>query len=304
MNILIPLVITDAMLVSSSVAEPAAGETAWVSAGTYVIGDLRIRTTTHRVYQCIQAHTGRTALPENDPLYWDDSDPTQKWAPFDTETSTEVTGTSPMTYVLSPGFFDGARLYKLTGSSLNLTVKDGPGGAVLETRTISLYEEALGLYEYLFSPARPKGKIIADGLPIHPTAEITFTITGPSTVGVGMIAVGQARQIINPSTWGGTEYGASVEPVTYSRIKTDDFGKTTIKRGNAATGMRATVVLPIADANFALQSIQQVLDQPVSIVMSQMPNYAGLNFFGLVNATLTYKTPVSVELAINGKGMI
>ena len=304
MNILIPLTVTDAMLVSSTVSEPAAGETAWVSAGTYVVGDLRIRTTTHRVYQCILDHTGRTALPEADPLYWDDSDPTQKWAPFDTETSTEVTGTSSLTYVLSPGFFDSARLYKLTGASLDLTVKDGPGGAVLETRTISLYEESLGLYEYLFAPARPKEKIIADGLPIHPTAEVTFTITGPSTVGVGMINVGQARQIVNPSTWGGTEYGASVEPMTYSRIKTDDYGKTTIKRGNAATGMRATVVLPIADANFALQSIQQVLDQPVSIVMSQLQNYAGLNVFGLANAVLTYKTPVSAELAVTVKGMI
>lgn len=304
MNILIPITVTDAMLVSSSVAEAAPSETAWVSAGAYVVGDLRIRTTTHRVYQCILDHTGRTALPENDHLYWDDSDPTQRWAPFDTETSTEATGTSPMTYVLSPGFFDSARLYKLTGSSLAITVKDGPGGTVLETRTISLFEEALGLYEYLFTPARPKGKVIADGLPIHPTAEVTFTITGPSTVGVGMIAVGQARQIINPSTWGGTEYGASVEPMTYSRIKTDDFGKTKIKRGNSATGMRATVILPIADANFALQTIQQVLDVPVSVIASGLPNYAGLNVFGLANAVLTYKSPTHSELAVNVKGSI
>lgn len=304
MNILIPIAITDAMLVSSTVPEPAAGETAWVSAGNYVVGDLRIRTTTHRVYQCIQAHTGRTALPEDDPLFWDDSDPTQRWAPFDSDTSTEVLSTSPMTYVLSPGFFDSSRMYKLTGSSLVMTIKSGPGGAVLETRTYSLYEDSLGLYEYLFTPARPKSQVIADGLPIHPTAEVTFTITGPSTVGLGMSAMGQAREIVDPESWGGTEYGASVEPTSFSRIKTDDFGKTKIKRGPAATGMRATVVLPLAEANSALQSIRQVLDVPVSVVVSDLPNYAGLNVYGLANAVLTYDTPVTSKLAVTVKGMI
>ena len=304
MNILIPITITDAMLVSSSVAEPAPSETPWVASGTYAVGDLRARSTTHRVYQCTQDHAGRTALPEVDRSYWDDADPTQKWAPFDAETNTQVLGTSPMTYVLSAGFCDSARLYKLVGTDLNITVKDGPGGAVLESRNISLYEESLGLYEYLFTPARPKEKVIADGLPIHPTAEITFTITGPGVVGVGMINVGQARQIINPASWGCTEAGASVEPTTYSRIKTDDFGKTTIKRGHSATGLRATVVLPISDANYALQSIQQVLDVPVSVVLSSQQNYAGLNVFGLANATLTYDTALTSKLSVTVKGTI
>ena len=304
MNILIPITITDAMLTSSTVAEPAAGETAWVSAGTYVIGDLRIRSTTHRVYQCILAHTGRTALPEADPLYWDDYNPTQKWAPFDTDSSTAATGTSPLSYVVSPGYFNSTTLYNLTGSSITITVKNGPGGTVLETRTISLYEESLGLYEYLFTPARPKGKVIASDWTVYPKAEITYTITGPSTVGVGMINIGQNRLIFNPASFGGTEYGASVEPMTYSRIKTDAYGKTTIQRGNAATGMRATVILPIADANFALQTIQQVLDVPVSVIASDLPNYAGLNVFGLANATLTYKSPTHSELAVTVKGMI
>ena len=44
--ILKPTPITDAMLASCTVAEPAAGETAWTSAGTYALGDNCIRTTT------------------------------------------------------------------------------------------------------------------------------------------------------------------------------------------------------------------------------------------------------------------
>ena len=88
MKVLIPITITDAMFTACSVAEPAAGETAWVSAGTYAVGDKRIRTGVHKIFRCILAHTGRTALPEDDPSYWEDVDPTVKLAPFDTYVST------------------------------------------------------------------------------------------------------------------------------------------------------------------------------------------------------------------------
>lgn len=302
MHLLSPLTITDSIFVSSTVAEPHATEAAWVSAGTYAVADLRIRSTTHRVYQCIQAHTGRTALPEVDVLYWTDIAPTVRWAPFDSYTSTASVGTTTTTYVLSPGFFDAISLYELSGQSMSVTVKDGPGGAVLNSQTISLYEESGGLYEYLYTPSRPKKKVIVTGLPLHPTAELTVSVTSTTTTAIGMLNVGQYVNLVND--WGGAEYGASVEPISYSRIKTDDYGNVTIKRGNATSGMRATVVLPIADANYALQSVQKVLDVPVSWVASSAGNYAGLNVFGLGSASLSYDTPATVRLTINVKGMI
>ena len=58
--VLVPIDVDDAMLSSTTIAEPAATETAWVSGGTYAIGDKRIRTQTHRVYQSATAHTGVT----------------------------------------------------------------------------------------------------------------------------------------------------------------------------------------------------------------------------------------------------
>ena len=53
--ILIPLAVTDAMLTSSTIAEPASGEVAWNPATTYAIGDKVILTSTHRVYQNLVA---------------------------------------------------------------------------------------------------------------------------------------------------------------------------------------------------------------------------------------------------------
>ena len=303
MNILMPLTITDAILSSSTLAEPAASETAWVSAGTYVAGDKRIRTGTHRVYNCILGHTGRTALPEDDTTYWEDYDPTLKWAPFDSYVSTPATLASPLTYVLLPGFFDAISMYGLTGTGVTITHKATAGGTTLETRTISLYAESLGLYEYLFGVKSPKSKIVETDFELRPASEVTISVTGTGTVAMGMCNVGTYRTLV--TDWGGTQYGASVEPVTTSRITTDaTTGKVTIKRGNAATGLRASVALPLADANYALQSVQEVLDVPVSWIASNSTGYEGLNVFGLGSANLSYAGPDLVQLNITVKGMI
>jgi hypothetical protein len=303
MNILMPLTITSAMLSSSTLAEPAASETAWVSAGTYVAGDKRIRTGTHRVYNCILGHTGRTAYPEDDTTYWEDYDPTLKWAPFDSYVSTPASLASPLTYVMLPGFFDAISMYGLTGTGVTITHKATAGGTVLETRTISLYAESLGMYEYLFGPKNPKSKIVETGFALRPASEVTISVTGTGTVSLGMCNIGSYRSLV--SDWGGTQYGASVEPVTTSRITTDaTTGKVTIKRGNAATGLRASVALPLADANYALQSVQEVLDVPVSWIATGATGYEGLNVFGLGSANLSYAGPDLVQLNINVKGMI
>ena len=303
MKLLIPITITDAMFTACSVAEPAAGETAWVSAGTYAVGDKRIRTTVHKIYRSILAHTGRTALPEVDDLYWEDYDPTNKWAAFDTFVSTATTGSSPLTFTVKTGFFEDITIYGAIGNSLSIVEKDAPGGTVIDTRTVSLYEESAGLYEYLFGPKLIKSKVIETGFALRPNAEVTITVTGSGTVGLGMCNFGKFASVLG--SWGGTQYGASVEPISTSRIKTDTTtGKVSIKRGNAATGMRLNVMLPLDTANYALQVMQAALDIPVSIIGSEAIGYEGLNVFGLVNSSFSYPGYGNATLSTTVKGMI
>lgn len=304
MNILTPLTITDSMVLSgTTIAEPAAGETAWVSAGTYALGDERIRTTTHTVYECVQAHTGRTALPENDSAYWLAKRPTLRWAPFDSYTSTATTATTSLTYVLQPGYFNALAMYGLVGTSADITVKDAPGGSVVFSKTVSLLEDPVGWWEFLFLPTRQISKLLLTGIPIRPNAELTITITG-ATVGVGMINVGDYRSILGEADWGGVEAGAKSEPITYSYIKTNDDGTTKIVRRNAATSMRASVVLPRKNADYALSCIQQVLDIPVSWVATNSKGFDGLNVFGLGSGSLSYDSFDIATLDISVKGMI
>ncbi len=304
MNILTPLTITDAMILAgTTIAEPDASETAWVSAGTYSLGQERIRSTTHKVYECVQASTGRTALPEVDSAYWLEKRPTKRWAPFDSYTSTAASGTTSMTYVLQPGYFNALGMYGLVGTSAAITVKDEPGGATIYSNTVSLLENPTGWWEFLFLPVRQISKIILTDIPIRPTAELTITLAGAS-VAVGMINVGDYKSLIGDGEWGGTQYGASAEPVSYSYIKTNADGTTTIVRRNAATSMRASIILPRDQADYALACVQDVLDVPVSWVATDANGFTGLNVFGLGSGSLSYDSYNIATLDLSVKGMI
>jgi hypothetical protein len=308
MKILTPLTITDAMLLpGTTVAEPAAGETAWASGAAYVVGDRRIRATTHRVYRCAVAHTGSTTPPESDPARWVNEGPTQRWAPFDHYVNTGATATGSLTYVIQTGYANALGLYGLVGTSVSVNIKDSPTGAVVFNQVFSLFESAPNWYEYLFVDPKPLTKLIIPGLPIRPQATLTLTVSAApgAAVGVGMVVPGDYQSLLGDSAvFGGTLQGASAEPITYSYIDTDEFGTTTIKRRHAATSMRATVAMPRAQADQALAVLQQVLDVPVAWVATDAQGYAGLNVFGLGNARVSYDSFNTANIDITVKGMI
>lgn len=303
MNIIVPLTITAAMLgAGTSLAEDPTA--AWVS-GTYAVGDERHVVSTHRVYRCAVAGS-RTISPELDPTNWVDMRPTNKWAPFDIYTSTAATGTTSITYVLSPGYFNALALYGLTGSQYAITLKDAPGGATLYSASGYLLDDPLGWYEYLFNPPKYKTRLVFSGLPIRPTAELTITVSAATgaAVGLGMIVVGDYRALIGDAAWGGTEYGAKAEPVTYSYIKTADDGSTSIVRRHKATNLKVSVVMPQAAADAALASVQEVLDVPVAWIATDTAGYQGLNVFGIGSGSLSYDSYGHATFDLSVKGLI
>jgi hypothetical protein len=308
MKILSPTTITESMLgAATTVTEPAAGETAWASGGAYTVGDVRIRASTHRAYRCAVAHTGSAIPPEADAACWVDAGPTARWAPFDIYTSTAATATTSMSFVINPGFFNGLALYGLVGVTVRVLIKSAPGGTALLDKDFDLFQGPSGWYEYLFTPARIINKLLVKDLPISPTAELTITITAAvgQPVAVGMIIVGDYRPLVGEDAeYGGTQYGVSVEPVTYSYISTDEYGDTKIIRRHKATGLRANVILPRANADAALEKIQDMLDIPVSWVAVDAQGFDGLNVFGLGTAKVSYDGPNLANIDISVKGLI
>lgn len=309
MNIIIPTPITAAMIgAGTTIVEPSASETAWASGVAYTVGDVRIRATTHRKYRCAVAHTSAaTPVPEDDATRWLDIGPTDRWAPFDRYTNTRATATTSMTYVLNPGYVNALALYGLAGAQYSITIKDAPGGATIYSRTGYLTQDPQGWYEYLFVAQPAIDKLVLQNLPIRPAAEITITITAVTgqPVGIGMIVVGDFAPLAGDTAeWGGVQYGASAEPVTYSYINTDEYGNTTIVRRHAATNMRCTVMMPRQFADAALQRLQSVLDQPVACIATTATGYDGLNVFGLISTSpVSYDSFNIASIDIQVKGL-
>lgn len=304
--ILVPIKVTDAMLSSSTIAEPAAGEALWNPATSYTLGQEVILTSTHRVYENlipgVDATSPDIAARQATPR-WLDLRSTNKWAAFDDRVSTQSSIVSPLTYVLRPGFFNAIAVYGLVGQTLTITVKDAPGGTVFFTQTIELIEAPIDYYDYYFSTIRSLSKAFTQGILPQADPELTVTIT--SGVGVvakvGMIAVGDLRSLVSEGQVGGTLSGGRAKPTTFSYIKTDPFGTTSIVRRGGATDMDISVYLPKTDADFALLTVQEVLDQPVAIIGTDAANFAGLNVFGLVSGDLTYEaTQANLNLQVKG----
>jgi hypothetical protein len=304
--ILVPTKITDATLSSSTIAEPAAGETAWVSAGTYVVGDERIRAGTHRVYTCVLAHNGRTALPEADPMYWLDTRATMRWAMFDSQVSSQTKTVTTMTVVIKPGFTNAIALYNISGTHITITVKDATGGNVIKTLDQDFYAPCPDWYEWLFSPYQNLQKVILRDITPYDTMEYTITMTAGvgNPVGIGMCVIGDMRPLIASLEFGGTQYGTSVQPIDYSYIKTNEYGDTQIVRRRATTDLRAKVILPQGDADYAISLLQDVLATPVSFVSVDAQGYDAANVFGLVSGSLTYQSHAHSEIEINVKGLV
>lgn len=305
-KLLIPTPITGSMLASSTVAEPAAGETAWASGGTYAVGDYRVSTTAHRIYSCTRDHAGRTTAPENDAGYWNDEGPSNRWAMFDNEVSTQTLDASgTYTVVLRPGNVSALAIYKIAGTSATITIKDAPGGTVVYTQTFDLSEPPLDWYDWAFGRIKPLDRLVVDGLVPYYDCEATITITnGSSPAGAGMFIVGDMVSLLGESTFGGTQYGATVEPVTFSYISTDEFGTTSIKRRKATTDMRISVALEQTEADYAISVVQSVLDVPCAVIATTSAIHQSYNVFGLVSGSYSADSYRMGTFNLYVKGMI
>jgi hypothetical protein len=307
-RLLVPITITTAMLgAGTTLPEPATayGESAWVSAGTYVLADLK--TYAGVIYKCASGHTGRTTTPNLDPTYWVAQGPTRRMAPFDDYTATVAAATGTLTYVINASFPDGINIYNPKGAAYSITVKDAPGGTVTNSQSGDLYAQAAGFAELLFSPLLAIDKIALSDIDLSPTAEITITLTNGASgaVSVGDIKVGSWRLLKGAAAdFGGAQYGASSERKTYTSRKYNDDGTyTTVKRGSYRD-VRCQVVIDAEQAMYADAILAEIADVAVPFEASGLPRYGYLSTLGFVSASMSADNFGVTTLDITIKGNI
>lgn len=292
-----PIATTDAtVLAGTNTAEPAASEILWVANAVHALGDLRVRTTTHRVYRCVQAHGTRSVFPENDPQYWLDVKPTLRWAPFDYYASTANTTTAnDITYVLSGRYVNALWLDGLLGATVTVSVKDQVGGTLVFTKVITLKKAATGYWDYAFGQRYSDRTLFVEGLPIYPEAEITVTVSGSSgsTRAVGTIVRGKVLTIAY-GDWGGTQWGAKAIPKTYTYRKVNDDGTFQIIPRGSAVDLDCSVRMKVQYADLAVEALTGLMGRPVVWLATRVDGFKGLRTFGFAQKpSVSYNSGVA-----------
>jgi len=187
-----------------------------------------ISTTTHRIYQAVQASgpgNGGAVDPttDTDASHWLDIGATNRWRPFDNVINDQAEGTGT-TIEYTVGSFgvpiNLVSAFNLEGDSVQLVVTDATDGEVYN-ETITLIDNTLVVdwFTYFFEPARVRSEATFTGIPPYANADFDVTITdGGSSPAVGEIVFGQEYDI------GVTVYNTQVSIEDFSVKERDQFG--------------------------------------------------------------------------------
>lgn len=236
MKMIKPFAMTTAMLASSTL--PETDYAAWSNVTAYAVGNRVIKTSTHRVYECVQAGTNHD--PETAGVsWWVDIGPTNRWAMFDNVVGTSSSSASTMTIVLQPGGISGLALLELAGQSVSVTMRDAPAGTVVYSRTVTLDESDItSFYDWFYAPYDQKTDIVLTDLPPHfMGCELTITITSVGATSCGVCKFGEVIAI------GDAKVGVGLEILDYSKkVKDPDFGTFSVSERGYAKLMTLDVI--------------------------------------------------------------
>lgn len=240
MNLLRPITLTDAMLISSGIAEPDGGDpSVWSSGTNYALDATARSASTHRIYKSMQAGNLNHDPTTDDGTWWVSMGGVNRWAMFDEYVSTASTkAASPLTVTIAPGVCDSLYLYGMVGESATVTMTDGAGGPTVYTRELDLLvPKVVDWYAYYFEPYRQIPSFVLTDLPPYLNGRITLDITASSgAVECGMMVACRGLPL------GDTQYGVRAGIRDYSRKVTDAAtGYTVIEQRKFAKTMQASV---------------------------------------------------------------
>ncbi len=241
MKVIVPIDITQSMLISSTVPEPDTGEpAAWDSASAYDYNSSLVPPGdrvyyNRRIYEVLRdltasnnaKYTPEQTLTRRVP-WWVEVAPTNKWAMFDSFRSTGTTmvgGTG--TVVVEPGqlITSLAVLNNLNVNYINITAVSVSDNVVRLTQTYDVQrrEGTTTWYQYFFQVFEYSKPLIITNLPTeYGNLRITLEFSGLGSMSVGSVILGNYHNI------GKLTLGASADALNFSVLERDTFGSLTM----------------------------------------------------------------------------
>lgn len=294
MQVITPIAFTTSQLFSTTATETYS---AYASGTTYTIG-ARVTYGTRIYESVVGSNIGNQ--PDISPSKWANIAPMNKYAMFDTSTSTQTTAGTSLTTVVRPGaYYDSLAVLNLTGSSLNVLIKDTPGGTTILNNTYSLIDNdvVIDWYTYFFSPFTVLDTVTILDIPPYSTSEITLTITSSSAVAIGECLYGPIFNI------GTTQYGMTLGVRDYSIKETDSFGTVSLIKRDFSRRLNANLDVPNSELNFIYKKLNDIRTTPTVWIPTKFSGYESAVIYGYYkdyNISIQYPEHSVISLDIEG----
>lgn len=291
-----PLTMTTAMLVSSSV--PETDYAAWSSGTTYALGARVILTSTHKIYESLQA-TNLNHDPVTSPTWWIEVSATNRWKVFDTSNSTQTAQATSISYRVTPSvaITSFAALNLTNATSIRIRLVDATYGTVYDKTTdLTAVQPEPEWWSWFFGLRVTPELSLATDLPAYPTADLFIDLTGGASLAVGVFLFGQARQVGL-----GVNLGANIGIQDYSRKETNEFGDTVLVQRAFSKRASFDMLLEKADVDPTASFFTSVRAIPCLWIGHK--DYESLVVFGIYKdfqITIAYATYSDCTLDLEG----
>lgn len=299
MRIIRPITVTDAVLAGCSIAET--DHAAWSSGATYASGDRVILTSTHKIYESVQAGNTNQNPATDDGTWWVEISATKRWKLFDGRVGDPAQASNLISVTLEPGAVANAVAgFGMGAAAVSVVITDPVEGEVYnETLALTDNSAVTDYYAYFFEPIIRSSEFALWDLPPYPDATmvITATATG-ATVSIGELVLGARRDL------GAAKYGTSVSILDYSRKDVDDFGVAYLLQRAFSYRVEFDVYMPVT----AVRAVRNILStlRATPLVWSGNPtgeDYGTLIYGFYRDFQIILSTPSISEATIQVEGI-
>lgn len=297
MKVIRPIQITASKVISSTAVEEYG---AWSNATTYAEGDRVIYN--NKIYESVVA-SNLNKQPDTNPTSWLFVSADNKMSMFDLQVNTQTTAMDTLTVVFKPGkSFTALAFLNIIGVSISVVVRDGVGGAVVYSNTVSLDNSSISVvdwYTYFFEDFDFFTEAVFQNIPPYNDGVVEVSISGNvgSLVAIGACTVGTVIEL------GDTQYGANYGIRDYSVNETDQFGNTEFVERPFSKRMNALLYTPNERLNYVTKTLQGLRAVPTVYIGAEDPKYQGTIIFGFLkdwNIEINYPNHSMISTEVMG----
>lgn len=305
-----PEEITDGTLLACNVPEPdsSKGEVIWDATKNYAIGDVVIRTQTHKRYKALVAGVSATP-PESSliasgstPARWLQLGATHRWSMFDRVIGTQtIDPGGHLTVDIAPGPSDGIALLELLGQRVKITVFESQAANAAIAKIIDVNIDGSiidDVFDFFFAEYQQQRNFVSIDLPSgYWNTRVRVEIFGSNGAGVGVLAVGRLLPI------GATLMGAGVGIINYGKVNSDEFGNREWVEGSFARRITLPIVADRDDLSRIDRQLSSLRSKPaiyIGSVQKQLETFVCYGVYKDLYITVPNYPTVSMNLEIEG----